>query len=256
MLAESVFIYVISLETAHDRREYISRNLGALNVSFSFVDGTTPLELPPNKQNSAIAIWDSHIKVMKLFLNTQAQFACIFEDDVDLDSEVDIKVKTLTNLQEIMNCLPEGYSIIQFGNMGFKESNFLAKLLRNFFFFIFQRHHFDADPFKKLRKSLGIARYMKLHKDLRELTGVCAKPLEGFTTGAQAYLLNRSAAEFLTEAYSKRIDWDVRSRFALDTYLEISSNSGVTPSQIRTIRLAKSIFLQRPVDSTNTYYPR
>ncbi len=249
-------IVVISLVESKSRRNYILERLSKLGFEFEFLDATTPRDLPFHKQNSAIAIWDSHVKSMVRFLESKEDYCLIFEDDVDLDSDVDIKVKVLTNLQEIMNCLPEGYSIIQFGNMGFKERNFLAKLLRNFYFFIFQRYHFDGGPFKKLKKSLGRARYTKLQRDLRELIGVRAKPLEGFTTGAQAYILNRSAAEFLIENYSNRTDWDVKSRFSLDTYLEISSNSAITPPHIRTIRLGRSIFQQRPIGSTNTYYPR
>jgi len=248
-------ILVISLVESKSRRNYILGRLSALGSEFEFLDATTPRDLPSNKQNSAIAIWDSHVQSMVRFLESKEDCCLIFEDDVDLDSDVYIKAKILTNIQEIMNCLPKGYSIIQFGNMGFKERNFLARLLRNFYFFIFQRYHFDSGPLKKLRNSVGRARYTKLQKDLRELTGVRAKPLFGFTTGAQAYLLNRSAAEFLIENYAKRTDWDVKSRFSLDTYLEISSNSAVTPPQIRTIRLARSIFHQRPIDSTNTHFP-
>jgi GR25 family glycosyltransferase involved in LPS biosynthesis len=248
-------ILVISLVESKSRRNYILERIGSLGFEFEFLNATTPRDLPLNKQNSAIAIWDSHVQAMVKFLNSEESCCLIFEDDVDLESDFEIKIKTLTNLQYIIDCLPEGYSIIQFGNMGFKERNFLAQLLRNSYFFIFRRHHFDRDPFKRLRKSLGQVRYAKLQKDLRNLTGVHAKPLEGFTTGAQAYLLNRSAAAFLIENYAKRTDWDVKSRFSLDTYLEISSNSAVTPPQIRTIRLARSIFHQRPIDSTNTHFP-
>ena len=249
-------IIVISLVESKSRRSYILERLSELGFEFEFLDATTPRDLPFHKQNSAIAIWDSHVQSMIKFLESKQDYCLIFEDDVDLDSDVEIKVNILANLEFIMNCLPEGYSIFQFGNMGFKERNLLAKLLRNVFFFIFQRYHFDAGSFKKLRKSLGRARYTKLQRDLRELIGVRAKPLEGFTTGAQAYTLNRSAAEFLIENYSNRTDWDVKSRFCLDTYLEISSNSALTPPHIRTIRLARSIFQQRPIGSTNTYYPR
>lgn len=248
-------IIVISLLDSKSRRKYILERLSALGFEFEFLDGTTPKDLQLNKQNSAIAIWDSHVRSMANFLESDEECCLILEDDVDLDSDVHIKVKVLTNLQKIMKCLPEGFSIIQFGNMGFKERNYFATLSRNLFFIIFQRHHFDVVPFKKLKKSLGRARHKMLQRDLNELTGVRAKPLEGFVTGAQAYLLNRSAAEFLIEDYSKRTDWNVHSRFSLDTFLEISSNSASTPPQIRTVRLARSIFQQRPIESTNTQYP-
>jgi GR25 family glycosyltransferase involved in LPS biosynthesis len=248
-------IIVISLIRSLSRREYVSQHFLNLGVEFEFLDATTPSDLPLNKQNSAIAIWDSHVRAMKQFLNSSDDCCLIFEDDVDLESGIKSKIRILNNLDAIMRCVPKDYSIIQFGNMGFNERNFGAKFLRNFYFFFLGRHRFDEKPFKDLRDGLGNVRYRKLQKDLRKLTGVRAKPLEGFATGAQAYLINRAAAEFLISDYSNRTNWDIRSRYCLDTYLEISSNSPDTPTQIRTIRLARSVFQQRPVASMNNFFP-
>jgi len=248
-------IIVISLVESVSRREYITQHLFNLGVDFEFLDATKPNDLPQFKRNSAIAIWDSHVRAMTRFLNGTNECCLIFEDDIDLESDLKLKYRILINLDAIMKCLPDEYSIIQFGNMGFNKRNFMAKFLRNLYFFCRGRHRFDQEPLRKIIKNLGQFRYKKLQKDLRKFTGVRAKPLDGFATGAQAYLLNRGAADFLINDYSKRTEWDVNSRYSLDTHLEILSNSPNTPPQIRTIRMARSIFMQRPIASTNNYFP-
>jgi len=255
MLTESVPIYVISLQSAHDRREYISRNLGALNVSFSFVDGTTPPELPPNKQNSAIAIWDSHIKAMKMFLKTQAQFACIFEDDINLAEYNYVKQNFFQNIYQLAKSIPEGYTILQLGTMSFKRRNLLFVSLREFYFLLHGHYRSDALPLRNLVSRLGKANYLILSKKIEELTKFKSKPVEGFCTGAQAYILDRSAAEYLVQNYSEKLDWDLSSRFSMDTFLESESRSSKTPSEIRTIRLSKQLFAQRQIPSMNNYFP-
>jgi len=186
MLTESVPIYVISLQSAHDRREYISKNLGALNVSFSFVDGTTPPELPPNKQNSAIAIWDSHVKVMNMFLNTQAQFACIFEDDIDLAEYKYVKQNFFQNIYQLAKSIPQGYSILQLGTVSFKSRNLLFVALREFYLLRHGHYRFDALPLSNLVSRLGEENYLILSKKIAVLTQFKSKPVEGFCTGTQA----------------------------------------------------------------------
>jgi GR25 family glycosyltransferase involved in LPS biosynthesis len=255
MLTESVSIYVISLPSAHDRREYISRNLGALNVSFSFVDGTTPPELPPNKQNSAIAIWDSHVKVMKMFLNTQAQFACIFEDDIDLAEYKHAKQNFFQNIYQLAKSIPHGYSILQLGTMRFKSRSLLFVALRELYFLRHGHYRFDALPLSNLVSRLGEESYLILSRKIAELTQFKSKPVEGFCTGAQAYVLDRSAAEYLVQNYSEKLDWDLSSRYSMDTFLESESRSSKTPSEIRTIRLSKQLFAQRRIPSMNNYFP-
>ena len=255
MLSESVSIYVISLETAHDRREYISRNLGAYNVSFSFVDGTTPLELPPNKQNSAIAIWDSHIKAMKLFLNTQAQFACIFEDDIDLTEYKDAKQSFFENIYHLAKSIPQGYSILQLGTMSFKRRNLLFVALREIYLLLHGHYRFDTLPLSNLVSQLGEENYSILNKKITVLTQFKSKVVEGFCTGMQAYIINRSGAEYLVQNYLEKKDWDSSSRFSMDTFLESESRNPKTPSAIRTIRLSKQLFAQRRIPSSNTYFP-
>lgn len=247
---------VISLPASLERREYIVHNLKKLNHQFEFLDATTPLDLPENQQNSAIAIWDSHIRAMKRFLECGAKVCLIFEDDVDLQENLKEKLNVLSNLNHIMEILPDGYSIVQFGNMGFGKRSQLAVALRNIYYSLRRRYRFDESSYRKLRRNIGAKRYRQLKRDLENIIGLKTKPLEGFVTGAQAYLLNRSAAQYLIADYVRRVSWDKSSRDCLDTFLELQSNSANTPGQIRTIRLAKQLFQQRSVGSMNNYYPK
>jgi GR25 family glycosyltransferase involved in LPS biosynthesis len=246
---------VISLQSSHDRRAYIQKSLEKMNHRFEFLDATTPLDLARDKQNSAIAIWDSHIRAMKRFLASDAINCLIFEDDVDLQEKISFKVIVLNNLSQIMLSLPEGYSIVQFGNMGFGKRNILAVVLRNLYYIFKRRYRFDELAYNKLQGNIGTKRCRQLEVELSKLTGVNTKPLEGFVTGAQAYLLSRSAAQYLISDYESRSNWDLSSRDCLDTFLERQSNAVNTPVEIRTIRLAKQIFQQRSIGSMNNFYP-
>lgn len=253
-MSDLIPVYVISLVSADDRREYITRNLTSFNVPFSFVNGTTPRDLPLYKQNSAIAIWDSHIKVMKDFLNTQAQFACVFEDDIDLEHHNLAKNKFFDNIYQIAMLIPQGYSILQLGTMSFRQRNLIFTLLRKFYFWLHGFYRFDAAPYRNLNSQLGKENYSNLSTALFGLLQFKSKPVEGFITGMQAYILNRSAAEYLVQNYLKKIDWDSSSRFSMDTFLERESQNVSVPSEIRTIRFSRQLFKQRPTPTSNTFF--
>jgi GR25 family glycosyltransferase involved in LPS biosynthesis len=255
MLSENVPIFVISLESATDRREYIAKNLAAFNVSFSFVDGTTPLELPPYKQNSAIAIWDSHIKTMKIFLASNATFACIFEDDIDLEVHKLAKKNFFDKRFQIAMLIPPSYSILQLGTMGLNRRNFIFVALRELYFLLRGHYRFHALPLRNLIAQIGKANYLILNKELAKLMRFKSKPVHGFSTGMQAYILNRSAAEYLVQHYSQKMDWDSSSRYSMDTYLESATTNSNIPAEIRTIRLSRQLFEQRPIPTSNTYFP-
>lgn len=255
MISKTVPIYVISLESAGDRREYITRNLTALNVSFLFVNGTTPGELLFDKQNSAIAIWDSHIKVMKIFLSTQAELACIFEDDIELEDRKLAKKKFFDNIYQIARLIPQGYSILQLGTISFRRRNFIFAIFRECYFLFHGYYRFDSTPLCNLITQLGKENHFNLTRQLSGLMQFKSKPVEGFGTGMQAYILNRSAAEYLVQNYLEKADWDSSSRFSMDTFLERESRNVNVPAEIRTIRLSRQLFEQRPVPTSNTYFP-
>jgi len=255
VISETVPIYVISLASAGDRREYITRNLNTFNVPFLFVNGTTPRELPLDKQNSAIAIWDSHIKVMKIFLSTQAEFACIFEDDIKLGDHKLSKKKFFDNIYQIAKLIPQGYSILQLGTMSFRRRNLIFAILRECYFLFHGYYRFDVTPLGILISQLGKENHFNLTRQLSGLMQFKSKPVEGFGTGMQAYILNRSAAEYLVKNYLEKTDWDSSSRFSMDTFLEGESRNVNVPAEIRTIRLSRQLFEQRPVPTSNTFFP-
>ncbi len=254
-MSETVPIFVISLQSAIDRREYITRNLAMFNVTFSYVNGTTPLELPPNKQNSAIAIWDSHIKAMKEFLSTDAMFACIFEDDIDLEEFKLAKTNFFDNIYQIAMSIPPNYSIFQLGTMNFSRRNFFIVILRKFYFILHGYYRFHTQQINKLRDLIGKQNYSKLSRELAALMKFKSKPVHGFATGMQAYILNRSAAVYLVQHYSEKIDWDRTSRFSMDTFLENESSNLNCLNEIRTIRLSRQLFRQRSIPTSNTFFP-
>jgi len=255
MLSKNVPIFVVSLKSATGRREYVANNLAAFNVTFSFVDGTTPLELPLNKQNSAIAIWDSHIKAMKNFLDTQASFACIFEDDIDLTEYKSAKKNFFDKRFQIAMLIPQSYSILQLGTMNFNRRNFISVYLRELYFLLHRHYRFHALSVRDLIARIGQENYSTLSKELSKLMVFKSKPVHGFSTGMQAYILNRKAAEYLVQHYSQKMDWDSSSRFSMDTFLENESKNSSPPVEIRTIRLSRQLFRQRPIPSSNTYFP-
>ena len=96
--------YVISLTTATDRREHITKEFGKQNISFEFFDAITPnnLELkakelgidisnsPLTKGEIACAL--SHIALYHLAKERELDYICIFEDDIYLGENANLLI--------------------------------------------------------------------------------------------------------------------------------------------------------------------
>jgi hypothetical protein len=255
MSKDNIPIYVISLRGEFDRRAYLIKKFKSLGVEFTFIDATTPKMLSEGKQNSAIAIWDSHVKALKEFLKTDFPFACIFEDDIDLERHFDAKMRFFSRISEIASCIPGGFSILQLGTMSFRKRNIFFVSLRELYFLLHNFYAFDKPAVNSLRNSIGSQALTALNRKLSDVLHFKSKPVEGFQTGMQAYLCNRSAAKYLVAQYLAKTDWDQNSRLSLDTYLESQSKTQNAGSEIRAIRLSKQLFEQRPLPSSNTFYP-
>ena len=94
--------YVISLTTATDRREHITKEFGKQNIIFEFFDAITPnnLELkakelgidisnsPLTKGEIACAL--SHIALYSLAKEKELDYICIFEDDIYLGENANL----------------------------------------------------------------------------------------------------------------------------------------------------------------------
>ena len=248
-------IFIISLPDAVERRDYIIKNLALLDVRFSFIEATSPLELPPKKQNSAIACWDSHVKALNKFLLTEANFACIFEDDIDLSKRLKYKRRFFNNIEKIARSIPRSYSIIQFGTVSFSRRNWIARGIREFYFLCTGIYRFDQKAYLILKNSIGLMEYKSTTRNFKELLGMTSKLVDGFGTGMQAYIINRKAAEFLVTYYFQKYDWDPTSKFSMDTLLEQLCRYPEKNPEVRTVRISKQLFEQRRVPTTNNYFP-
>lgn len=91
--------FVISLDSAIDRREHIHNEFGRHNVSFEFFDALTPdlahtyaQNLPINLENIALtggelACFMSHASVWQQMIDQNIPYLAIFEDDVHLGED-------------------------------------------------------------------------------------------------------------------------------------------------------------------------
>ena len=94
--------YVISLTTATDRREHITKEFGKQNISFEFFDAITPNNLELKAKELGIDISNSHltkgeiacalshIALYHLAKEKELDYICIFEDDIYLGENANL----------------------------------------------------------------------------------------------------------------------------------------------------------------------
>ena len=241
---------VISLPERIDRRGHVQENFQRMGHKFLFVDGNRPTDLPTHMQNSAIAIWSSHVLALEKFLGTEYEYALILEDDVYLQ---DKKIERLfINLDKLACLLADRFSILQLGTMDFTNKSKIRSAISRLYLAFFSHHHYDKGDLIATRKFLGPSEFKQMRKKLTEILGVSCIPLLGFKIGAQSYIVNRNAAEWIVRDYKNREVWDLSSRFSIDTLLEeISHSVDLDPI---TIRVSRQLLTQRKTPSDNNYY--
>lgn len=241
---------VISLPERLDRRKYILENFARINHDFLFIDGNQPKDMPINMQSSAIAIWSSHVLALENFLKTDKHFALILEDDVFLEDE---GIKSLfANLDKFSDLLSENFTILQLGTMDFVSHSRIRAKISAFYFRIFRHYRYDKRDLNSMRNYLGGQQFKVLKRQLSEVLGLTCVPLLGFKIGAQAYLVNRYSAEWIIHDFKLRNDWDLSSRFSIDTRLEELGNCN--DSGPVTLRLSSQTLVQRKTPSDNNHY--
>ena len=116
-MAAPVPIYVIALEHTHARRKAISERLGALGLSFTFINAvngknlaedeidnvTTPARqkyLPHPLSKGAIGAGLSHLDAWRKIAASDAPMALILEDDAILDKDMDDILHQLSLLED------------------------------------------------------------------------------------------------------------------------------------------------------------
>lgn len=104
--------YLINLDKASERLEYVMRSFGEISFTIERVSGVlgTGLELPiaeysklgyaaahgKRTNTSEIGCYLSHIKALKQFMGTDNDYAIILEDDVELRGDLELIIKQLT----------------------------------------------------------------------------------------------------------------------------------------------------------------
>ena len=251
---QEVPIFVISLESRSDRRSYLEQNFQNLKHSFIFVDAIHPLDLPPNMQNSAIAVWSSHVKALRYFLASNADFALILEDDVDLSNK--LARNLLDSRQFFTEIMKKTFGIMQLGEMDFSNERASRRILSQLYFVIFNRFRYQNSDRKLMIGEIGKHEFKTLSTELRRKFKVRGTPLFGWVIGAQAYLINRESAAWIISNFHNRTDWDLQSRFSMDTYLDNFSRGKDSAVEIKTFRFSRQVFPQRRTHSDNNFYPK
>lgn len=104
----NVFIYIINLDKATERRQSIAKELKKTDIPFEFISAinkntiNTISHRVSNKYKrelipAEIACFLSHIKVKERFLKSDYDFAIILEDDVVLLPDFDVQIKKVIN---------------------------------------------------------------------------------------------------------------------------------------------------------------
>jgi GR25 family glycosyltransferase involved in LPS biosynthesis len=241
---------VISLPERIDRRGHVQENFRRIGHKFLFVDGNRPTDLPTHMQNSAIAIWSSHVLALEKFLETGNEYALILEDDVSLqDKEIE---RLFINLDKLASLLSDRFSILQLGTMDFTNKSRTRSAISRLYFTFFSHHRYDKSDLTAMRELLGPSEFKTMRDNLSKILGVSCFPLLGFKIGAQSYIINRSAAEWIVRDFKLREVWDLSSRFSIDTLLEEMGHS-VDLGPI-TFRVSRQLLAQRKTPSDNNYY--
>lgn len=102
MSSQSIKSYVISLETAQQRREHITREFSDKGITFEFFDAISPFNgmqditkelIPALEENNTLSNGEkgcllSHLALWKRCVDEHLDYVAIFEDDVLLSADI------------------------------------------------------------------------------------------------------------------------------------------------------------------------
>jgi len=110
-ILDDLSIYVINLKKDTERRKKMEDQLNKYNLNFEIIDAVNgkDLDIEQLKKDNIIKVTDtqykngeygcylSHYNIWKKFSETNKKFALIFEDDVVLSKDFDIKISKILN---------------------------------------------------------------------------------------------------------------------------------------------------------------
>ena len=213
--------YVISLPNRVDRRNNINKRFSTIDHQFEFVDAVSGEDLKTFDAKFCAPIkvranWESHVKCFKKFIQSDAEIALIFEDDVVLSEEFKEFYSNLKNSKMI------SWDIFQFGYLGsnnqFKslydlQKKIIKSFLKTILLITFIRKtHFLNFSKRVQKKVLGLESIEETSKMLK-LPNLIRK---GFVSGTHAYAISRTCAESL-------LSYNVPTVMGADLALQILS---------------------------------
>ncbi len=182
----SLGVYVINLQSRPDRLLQISEKLASVNVPFSRVEACTPNGLTSDYLSPSVhAIFESHMAVMRVFLESNSNFALILEDDASIDGALNFE-KYVLEMQEGIDFLQIGFLTNDLVDK-FEIAYFNTK--RRFSMAIYNAIR-SISPMAKMTISLGQRLVIQDH--LRFSRGCVASNIQA---GAHAYFISRRFAQ-------------------------------------------------------------
>ena len=196
-------IYLINLDTREDRLKNVLGRVSGLAASLIRVSAVSGedirnSEIPVFATDNTVANWNSHMKVLRLFLESGDEYCVVLEDDVLFINEgVDFLEKLLNSQLSDIDILQFGYLAIN-GRLdsGIRESSNRRKEI---FLRILKILAVKIVPifsiFKGLEKRIDRSRrILRILQQNEKLLGLGSPLVEGFEAGTHCYLINRKAA--------------------------------------------------------------
>lgn len=173
--------YVISLKDRIDRQKAFFAQLEGVSLQPQLIEAVTSSEVyTPFHENLAVAAcWTSHQKVARYFLETNAAYALVFEDDAEISDCMLGFIESLTteDLASI-DCLQIGYNVFNGKIMGRKSDSFSRNRAR--ISYLFHRR--------------GRASVIKIAQEF--------VIMNAFETGTHCFLMNRKVARLILQINS------------------------------------------------------
>jgi GR25 family glycosyltransferase involved in LPS biosynthesis len=154
-------IFVITLEHRKDRQETVKSTLDVAGVDYKFIFSS---RIEQEKKFHAmskitaieVAIWSSHVKALHEMLNTESQWALIFEDDFILKPRGLTLLSDNNILNSVIETVSDHYSMLQIGFLENSHSSKRSYVLAKTFKIIFRYNRFDLRSLINNFRFLGI----------------------------------------------------------------------------------------------------
>jgi GR25 family glycosyltransferase involved in LPS biosynthesis len=244
-------VYILTLETRLDRQDRIKKGLDELSVNHEFIysnksENQNFCALPMSSQTE-VAIWNSHIRAMNRFLQTNSAWTMILEDDAIVQGvSRDFFQK---KIPRIISIFEKDFGIVQIGWIPNSENGVLRKITAKIFRSIFGANRFDLKSKVKYIIKFGLKNYRRASRDILETTGERLIPLYGMRLGAHAYLINRETSTKLINRFEER--HEICDFKTIDQDLLHLTGSLNGTQTIRAVRFNKNFVQQSQVDSDN-----